>query len=231
MDTVRAKVARSCPRSATLSKAAPASITFEEDDLNGKKRDAGWNALGAAARSVEPELDTKLAEFGRILEAERERLLDERAIGDDREAKKLERSRGLLQKELDQVLATLRTTRELAARAATPAGSPFCGPLRVDLRILPASGRVKYDEQAEKGHAPVLRPNRGAGPSPWSGAPRPTSSLRVPVLEQERRVCSGGSPTLASMPPGRGEPCGCEPRSRRRAPTREIGGQGVAQAR
>jgi hypothetical protein len=118
-----------------------AKRSLAEDNLEGEELEARWKELGAAAREVESEFDKKIVEFEAEVERERERLLEEHALGDDREAKRLERHRGALQREMDQVLATLKTTRELAAHSANPAQAPFCGPLRVDLRILPATSR------------------------------------------------------------------------------------------
>lgn len=122
--------------------------SLAEDNLEREALDAVWKSLGAAARQVEVELSAKLDGLAKELDTERDELLEQKALGDDKEAKKLDRYRSALQRELDQVLATLKSTRELAAQSINPGQAAFLGPLRVDLRILPARRRCGDEQDA-----------------------------------------------------------------------------------
>lgn len=84
------------------------------EDLVGDP-DVPWKQLGRNAIDLAQELEARISHLESQLLAERERLFEIHALGGDREMKKLERHRQVIQRELDQVLGTLRTTRQLAA--------------------------------------------------------------------------------------------------------------------
>ena len=111
---------------------------FTLDEIVGKPA-RSWVKLGEAAREVERELGDVLRQIDEQVEGERERLLAEQVLADDKEAKRLHRHKVALQRELDQVLATFKVTRELTAQAANRPESPFCEPLTVNVRLVPMS--------------------------------------------------------------------------------------------
>src|SRR3954471_14907890 len=73
-----------------------------------------YEALAAAGPLVMAEIQAQMPIFTKAAEEERERLLDEVVLSDDKQAKRLERVRGSLHRHLEGQLGLTRQVKELA---------------------------------------------------------------------------------------------------------------------
>jgi hypothetical protein len=80
-------------------------------------------------------LTAKVVELEGQVAVEKEKIADEQLLGDDKELKRLERHRNMLNRALDAELARLRVVRELASAASGSSCAAF-GPIRVELRVV-----------------------------------------------------------------------------------------------
>ena len=91
-----------------------------------------FTKLAEVGRAVVEALDSRIAELGTKVVAERERIADDLLLGDDKELKKFERHRAAINKSLDAELARLKVVRELAQGGS---GSSV-GPFLIELKLI-----------------------------------------------------------------------------------------------
>jgi hypothetical protein len=94
---------------------------------------AAFETLGRAARHAEAALVEKIGELKSEIEAERERLADSVLLGDDADARLLDRHRARLSRELGAHLANLKLLRELATPAREGEEQ---APIPVEVRVV-----------------------------------------------------------------------------------------------
>jgi hypothetical protein len=96
---------------------------------------AGFAAVAQAARAVEVAISEKLTTLKVALDRERDRLTELVLFGDGDDARRLDRHRGRLGRELEQHARALKAVRELAAGSADGgSGSPVTW--LVELRVV-----------------------------------------------------------------------------------------------
>ena len=94
-----------------------------------------FGVLAEVGGQVVEALKGKIVELEAEIGAERERLADDLLLGEDRELKRFERHRAMLNKALDAELARLRVVRELASASPGSSCGVF-GPILVELRVV-----------------------------------------------------------------------------------------------
>jgi hypothetical protein len=99
---------------------------------------AAFETLARAARHAEAALVEKIGELKCEIEAERERLADTVLLGDDEDARLLDRHRARLSRELGGHLSNLKLLRELAAPVRAGEEQAV---LPVELRVLGRADR------------------------------------------------------------------------------------------
>lgn len=92
-----------------------------------------FRSLGRAARCAETAVKDKIADLEKAVAAEREKLADLVLLGDDADAKLLDRHRSRLSRELGAHLSNLKLLRELAVPARDREEQD---PISVELRVL-----------------------------------------------------------------------------------------------
>jgi hypothetical protein len=79
--------------------------------------DEAWKRFGQLARVIEVELTKRMTAFEEAVQAAKNNILEDLALGDEVQLRRLHRHRAALQKELDQVLCSIKTIRDLAGAA------------------------------------------------------------------------------------------------------------------
>lgn len=102
---------------------------------------AAFHELAAAARAAETALLDRLADVGKALDAERERVADQALLGDEKQAKVLDRHRARLAREMMAQVSILKALREITAPAEIEVGSGSPVPFVVQVKDLGAKGR------------------------------------------------------------------------------------------
>jgi hypothetical protein len=97
-----------------------------------------FQTLGRAARHAEAALVEKIGELKSEIEAERERLADSVLLGDDEDARLLDRHRSRLSRELGAHLGNLKLLRELARPVKEGEEQ---APIPVEVRVVGRSDR------------------------------------------------------------------------------------------
>jgi hypothetical protein len=94
---------------------------------------AAFETLARAARYAEAALAEKIGELKSEIETERERLADSVLLGDDEDARLLDRHRARLSRELGAHLSNLKLLRELATPAREGEEQE---PIPIELRVV-----------------------------------------------------------------------------------------------
>jgi hypothetical protein len=107
------------------------------DDLK-----SSWARLTQKAKEIEARFNELISECEQRLESERERLLTEQALGDEKEMKRVLRHRKALQSERDRALSTYKVTRELVQGAPAQGTADSYAPIVVELRLAGSTSEV-----------------------------------------------------------------------------------------
>jgi hypothetical protein len=113
---------------------------LEHEDFVVEVPATAFHALAAVARATETALVDRIAELGKELDTERERLADEALLGDDEQTKVIDRHRSRLDRAMKSQIEVLKLLREVAAPEEILMGSGSSVPFHVELKVLGRSG-------------------------------------------------------------------------------------------
>jgi hypothetical protein len=93
-------------------------------------------AIGTATEMIIKSIDDKLPDLEAAVQRERERLMTEVLLGDDKQLRRFTEHRTRLGREMERRLAALRSVRELAGTEGKSGPGSFNGPILVELRVV-----------------------------------------------------------------------------------------------